>query len=135
VISSWIERGGLRGNNRWGARRLLKLFSRKNAIVLAMGMGVLLLEGYFQLAAAQCAVDNKTVFIDPRLIPPRTTWTPDAIAKALASPELSPEERRHGREMIMSQYMHQFEPTVIPYRGGSVYISPTDPCLQQFIPQ
>jgi hypothetical protein len=82
-------------------------------------------------AHAQCVVDNKKVFIDPRLVPQRPKLSREAFVNIMSNPYASPELKAQARQ----DYMNQFEPIAIPYDGGTVLISATNPCLQQFIPR
>jgi hypothetical protein len=91
----------------------------------------LIVDGYFQSASAQCVVDGKKVFIDPRLVLPRARWTPQALSEFLAN-QYVPEWQK---KRAMEDYYNQLQPIRIPYAGGTVLISPSNPCLQQFIPK
>jgi hypothetical protein len=57
-------------------------------------------------------------------------YTKEAIGEILSNPYVDPFLKRQA----LNAYKNQFQPTKIPYASGYVLISPTDPCLEQFIP-
>ena len=89
-----------------------------------------IVDALVQSAVAQCAVDNKTVFIDPRLVPPPSRYTIDDMRNMAANQFIDP----RLRDAAMQMYMRQFSPIEMPYSGGRVLINPQNPCIQQFIP-
>ena len=96
-------------------------------IFLTVGAAVLT-DGYFQPASAQCPADVQ-IYIDPRLVPQRQSVTPEQFRNILVNPEIPENVKNYWREAYRSQY----QPIQIPFRAGSVLISPTDPCIQQYI--
>jgi hypothetical protein len=87
--------------------------------------------GVIQSASAQCVVDNKRVFIDPRLVPRVQHMSADALRHLMTHPDYNfPEKQR-----LIDEYMKQFQHIKMPLTGGIVLISPNDPCIQQFIPR
>jgi hypothetical protein len=101
------------------------------ALILLSAASAVIGSGYFQVADAQCAVDNKTVFIDPRLIPPSSTFTPQSLANICANEFGDRSLCQWAREQYMKT---QVGPIEIPYAGGRVLINPQNRCIQQFIP-
>jgi hypothetical protein len=103
------------------------MMSRIVLIVLLM-----MAEGCFYSAHAQCAADDK-IYIDPRLLPRPLNCSPDGLARIMAG------ERWHqtpsGQEIIrrcLEQAQNQ--PIRIPLGSGQVLVHPTNPCIQQYIP-
>jgi hypothetical protein len=82
-------------------------------------------------ASAQCVVDNKTVFIDPQLVPRPQHMTKKELGRLMMNPEFSFSEKQR----IKDEYMQQFQPIQMPSAGGIVLISPNDSCRQQLIPR
>jgi hypothetical protein len=91
--------------------------------------GVLIADGLFQAADAQCGPNDK-IYIPPEFLPPRTRITPEIIGEAARNPAVSPQQLQQAQEA----YKAQVSPMEIPYKGGRVLISPQNPCHQFFIP-
>src|SRR5262245_3609772 len=81
------------------------------------------------VAHAQCKPNDK-VYIDPRLVPPASRFTPQQVINVLTNPSADPTLK----EYILQQYRRQTNPIEMPYSGGKVLINPQNPCIQQFIP-
>ncbi len=81
-------------------------------------------------ALAQCS-SSDTVYIDPRLVPQRPHITAQQLARVLAAGDYLPEYvKRHTFEAARTQN----DPIKMPMQNGYVLISPTNPCIQQFVP-
>jgi hypothetical protein len=96
-------------------------------IFLATGAATLA-DGCFRTASAQCAPGNQ-IYIDPRLVPQRQHITPEQFQRIWSTPGM-PESVKNW---AFDAYHNQFRPIQIPFRDGTVLISPTDPCVQQYI--
>jgi hypothetical protein len=81
-----------------------------------------------QSARAQCAPGSQ-IFIDPRLVPHRSAMSPQQLHEALRNPYVPWEAKRDA----LQRYQLQSQPIQIPFNGGIVLISPTDPCVQQYV--
>jgi hypothetical protein len=101
-------------------RRLVQILTAVGAAVTAC----------FQTASAQCPAGAQ-IFIDPRLAPQRPQVSQDQMARILASPSMDP----GIKNTMYQQYMMQYQPIEVPYRGGTVLINPRDPCIQQYVGQ
>lgn len=104
---------------------------RSRLVLIALMTSVAgLADGYTQLAAAQCPAGAK-IYIDPRLVPRRPQMTKEQFQSIMSTPpSILPEaERQRARDT----YFNQNQPVQMPFRNGSVLISPHDPCIQQFI--
>jgi hypothetical protein len=86
-------------------------------------------DGFFYSAHAQCAPTDK-IYIDPRLVPKPPNISPNNMMGILANPYASPEIKGQ----MYQQYQQQGQPIVVPYGTGKVLVSPTNPCIQQYIP-
>jgi hypothetical protein len=82
----------------------------------------------FQSARAQCASGSQ-IFIDPRLVPRRFRMSPQQFHEIMRNPFVSEKER----QWALKQHYSQDQPIQIPFRNGTVLISPNDPCVQQYI--
>jgi hypothetical protein len=78
-----------------------------------------------QRARAQCAPNDK-IYIDPRLVPQRPRVSREQFINGGLPHD---EERRRLDEAYYSQNL----PVQMPYGNRYVLISPTDPCIQQYI--
>jgi len=87
-------------------------------------------DGFFYSAHAQCAPTDK-IYIDPRLVPKRPILSREGFAAAMNN--RNPNAARTNQYLI-EQYMQQGQPIVVPYGTGTVLVSPTNPCIQQYIP-
>jgi hypothetical protein len=94
------------------------------AAVSALGNGAV-------AAGGASACGDKKVWIDPRLVPQRPIYTREQIRLQLMDPSLTASDRQR----IVERYAHQADPVTFPYANGYVLVSPTDPCIQQFVPQ
>jgi hypothetical protein len=104
---------------------------RKSVIVV---LPLMLLSGMFVdefPAHAQCAPTDK-IYIDPRLVPRQPHITQGQMLAAMLDKNISSAERMRIREMYQSQFSGQ--PIVVPYGTGKVLVSPSNPCIQQYIP-
>ena len=81
-------------------------------------------------ALAECSPNDK-VYIDPRLVPHRPQITREQFVSLLANPTV-PEAQK---QEIWNLARTQNDPIKMPMGNGYVLISPTNPCLQQFIPE
>jgi hypothetical protein len=97
---------------------------------IAIVIGATLIAGVSQSANAQCP-PGAQIFIDPRLVPQRSHLSQEQMARILGSPWIEP----GIKETLYKQYMMEYQPIEVPFRGGKVLISPTDPCIQQYIGQ
>jgi hypothetical protein len=103
----------------------------RRSVPLAIMLGAAVIaDGYFQPAVAQCAAGTQ-IFIDPRLAPQRPQISQAQLARILGSAWISSEVK----ETMYNQYMMQYQPVEVPFRGGKVLINPSDPCIQQYIGQ
>jgi hypothetical protein len=82
----------------------------------------------FQFARAQCAPGSK-IFIDPRLVPHRGRMSQQQLHEAMRNPYVS----EKMRQWALQQYYSQDQPIQIPFRNGTVFVSPSDPCVQQYV--
>jgi hypothetical protein len=81
-------------------------------------------------ALAECAPSDK-VYIDPRLVPQRPHPARETVINVLASHSL-PES---VKQQVLEDLRTQNDPIKMPMGNGYVLISPTNPCIQQFIPE
>jgi len=79
-------------------------------------------------AHAQCAPEDK-IYIDPRLVPKRPVLTPRDFSALMNAPRRGPLD-----DYLLQQTMQRNQPIVVPYGTGKVLVSPTNPCIQQYIP-
>ena len=88
-------------------------------------------DGFFYSAAhAQCAPTDK-IYIDPRLVPKRIAPSEQAMLDVLrGGSAVDPSIK----ERMLQQYQQRGQPIVVPYGTGKVLVSPTNPCIQQYIP-
>jgi hypothetical protein len=86
-------------------------------------------DGLFYSAHAQCAPEDK-IYIDPRLVPKPPNISPENMMGIMANRFLSPE----AKAQMLQQYQQQGQPIVVPYGTGKVLVHPTNPCIQQYIP-
>src|SRR5262245_19631555 len=100
---------------------------RKVVLSLVLLSGVFA-DGFFYSAHAQCAPEDK-IYIDPRLVPKRLDLTAEQLNTLMHS-QVSPEVRN----ALIGQYTQKYQPIVVPYGTGKVLVSPTNPCIQQYIP-
>jgi hypothetical protein len=100
-------------------------------LVLFIGLAAsVLADGSIQSAGAQqCAPDAK-IYIDPRLVPQRQHISPQTYYYIMTG-SVDPATK----EYVRNAYFSQYQPIQVPFRGGTVLISPTDPCIQQYIGQ
>jgi hypothetical protein len=96
------------------------------ALLLIVTGGAVLADGYIQSAGAQCPAGTQ-IYIDPRLIPQRPHMTKQQFDRAM----LGADDRT--AKFLEEQYYGQNQPIEVPFRGGKVLISPSDPCIQQYI--
>jgi hypothetical protein len=103
---------------------------RKSVIAV---LRLALLSGVFAdgSAHAQCAPTDK-IYIDPRLVPRPPNISREAMMAIMLNRNLTPEAR--GQMLQQYQQLGQGEPIVVPYGTGKVLVSPTNPCIQQYIP-
>jgi hypothetical protein len=81
-------------------------------------------------ALAECSPNDK-VYIDPRLVPHRPQITREQFVSLLANPYVSDAFKQQAIEAARTQN----DPIRMPMDNGYVLISPTNPCIQQFIPE
>ena len=81
----------------------------------------------FVVHAQQCPAGSQ-IFIDPRLVPRPVPFTYQQLINTMANPWVTEEQKNRIQEM----YYAQFQPIQVPFRGGVVLVSPTDPCVQQY---
>jgi hypothetical protein len=86
-------------------------------------------DGFFYSAHAQCAATDK-IYIDPALVPRRDPVSPELCRSLMRPNNMNPAVGDH----LLSQCMQQGQPIVVPYGTGKVLVSPTNPCIQQYIP-
>jgi hypothetical protein len=98
-------------------------------ISLVVG-GAVLADGSIQSAGAQCA-PGRHIYIDPRLVPQRQHMSYDQVFRLLSTPGIPD----NVRNWALESYYSQNQPIQVPFRGGTVLVSPTDPCIQQYIGQ
>jgi hypothetical protein len=84
--------------------------------------------GYVSAASAQCP-PNAKIFIDPRLAPQRMQVSRNQFVAVMANP-YSDEE---AKKRITEAYFSQYQPIQMQFGNGVVLISPTNPCIQQYI--
>jgi hypothetical protein len=101
---------------------------RKVVLPLALLSGIFA-GGFFYSAHAQCAPEDK-IYIDPRLVPQRPNITRRGMFGVLKDDNMDP----GVKQRLLQQYMQQGQPIVVPYGTGKVLVSPTNPCIQQYIP-
>ena len=80
------------------------------------------------VALAQCPQGAHT-YINPRLAPQRPQVSRQQLEAAFANPAVPAELKRQ----ILDLFLNQNEPIQVPYRNGTVLISPKDPCIQQYL--
>jgi hypothetical protein len=80
-------------------------------------------------AHAQCA-DTDKIYIDPRLVPKPLPMSRESLMAVLANPSLPPETK----DFFLKQAVQGRQPIVVPFGTGKVLVSPTNPCIQQYIP-
>jgi hypothetical protein len=86
-------------------------------------------DGFYSAAHAQCAPTDK-IYIDPRLVPQPPNITRRGMFGVLKDDNMDP----GVKQRLLQQYMQQGQPIVVPYGTGKVLVSPTNPCIQQYIP-
>ena len=80
-------------------------------------------------AHAQCAPTDK-IYIDPRLVPKRLIISPESMKAILLGHTIPWETKNY----YLQQYQQRGQPIVVPYGTGKVLVSPTNPCIQQYLP-
>jgi hypothetical protein len=95
-------------------------------ILLIVTGGAVLADGYIQSAGAQCAGDTQ-IYIDPRLVPQRPHMTRQQFDRAMLGADVE------TQKFLRDTYYSQNQPIEVPFRGGKVLVSPSDPCIQQYI--
>jgi hypothetical protein len=100
---------------------------RRFALILLIVGGAVLADGYTQSASAQCPAGIH-IYIDPRLVPQRQKVTREQYIRTMANPWVD----KNVKDYIFKSYISQNQPIEVPFRGGTVLISPTDPCIQQY---
>lgn len=82
------------------------------------------------LKTAQLPEGQQAPLIDPRLVAPRPKVGEgqfrDPVGHLFSTPE--------DRNALSSMYYNQNQPQTMPYLGGNVLISPSDPRVQQYLP-
>jgi hypothetical protein len=96
-------------------------------LICSVAIGVVLLGGSAEQAHAECA-PGAQIFIDPRLVPGRPRFSEEEIHRMLGAGG----DPAH-RQQILKLYWEQNQPIQMPFNGGIVLISPTNPCIQQYI--
>jgi hypothetical protein len=99
------------------------------AQVVLLFLTGMIAEGFFYSAHAQCAPTDK-IYIDPRLVPRRPNISPETVKSILLGRKLNPEFEAE----LLREYRQKDQPIVVPYGTGKVLVSPTNPCVQQYIP-
>ena len=102
---------------------------RKCLIAILLPLLLLIADGFFYSAHAQCAPTDK-IYIDPRLVPRRPQISEEAWKHIGLSDTISPEQKA----MFYRLLMQQNDPIEIPHGTGKVLVHPTNPCIQQYIP-
>ena len=98
------------------------------ALISLVVTGTMLADGSIQSAGAQCAPDAK-IYIDPRLVPRRPRISPEAYQSIMTNPMASDAMKANATAIWQSQN----QPIQVPFSGGMVLISASDPCVQQYI--
>jgi hypothetical protein len=99
------------------------------AQVVLVGM---IADGIFYSAAhAQCAPEDK-IYIDPRLVPRPLRCSREDLLGMMLSRNTPPETKDFFLKQCAQQAQNQ--PIRIPLGSGAVLVSPTNPCIQQYIP-
>ncbi len=98
------------------------------ALLLLVAGGAVIADSFVHSARAQCPA-NSQIYIDPRLVPQRQHMSHEQAMRILSIPGM-PESTKNW---ALDAYYNQYQPIQIPFRGGTVLISPTDPCIQQYI--
>jgi hypothetical protein len=101
-------------------------FAEAACALLVVTGGAVLAGGYIQSAGAQCAPDAK-IYIDPRLVPQRPHMKKQQFDRATLGADAE------TQKFLRDQYYSQNQPIQVPFRDGTVLISPSDPCIQQYI--
>jgi hypothetical protein len=109
-------------------KSLMKICEPMN-LSLATGICALPLIALAHPAFAQCT-PNDTIYIDPRLVPHRPHFTPEGLTQLFASGYISAAQKQE----LFQQALTQNDPIKMPMSNGYVLISPTNPCIQQFVP-
>jgi hypothetical protein len=85
-------------------------------------------------AHAQCA-DTDKIYIDPRLVPKPINCSPQRLEAIMLGMASNPRLSEMGQGIILQcRRQAQNQPIRIPYGSGVVLVSPTNPCIQQYIP-
>jgi len=98
------------------------------ALFLLVAGGTVIADSFVHSANAQCPTGSQ-IYIDTRLVPQRQRMSHEQAMRILSVPGM-PE---NVKNWAIESYYTQFQPIQIPFRGGTVLISPTDPCIQQYI--
>jgi hypothetical protein len=103
---------------------------RNVVLPLALLSGIFA-DGFFYSVHAQCA-DTDKIYIDPRLVPKPLRCSPNDLQGLLLGEQRN---TAFGQEILL-QCMRQAQnqPIRIPLGSGEVLVSPTNPCIQQYIP-
>jgi hypothetical protein len=86
-------------------------------------------DGFYSAAQAQCAATDK-IYIDPRLVPRPYAPSPEGCRRLMLPNDMNPAIT----DQLLRQCLQQGQPIVVPYGTGKVLVSPTNPCIQQYIP-
>jgi hypothetical protein len=97
-------------------------------MVAASGAGLAIADACAQPVSGQCP-PGVQIFIDPRLVPMRPQVSREQFQAVMASPSMADWEKQR----IYNDYMNQYQPIQLPFRGGIVLINPTNPCIQQYL--
>jgi hypothetical protein len=78
---------------------------------------------------AQTCPPDSHVFIDPRLAPRRVQVDRRRVVEVMASSRLPD----WLKKQVYDQHMARDQPFYIPFGNGTVWVHPTNPCIQQYI--
>jgi len=101
----------------------------RNVILPLALLSSVFADGFFYSAHAQCA-DTDKVYIDPRLVPKRLNIPRESMEAILLGRTIPWETKNY----YLQQYQQRDQPIEVPYGTGKVLVSPTNPCIQQYIP-